>query len=340
MTRTYHPPVSFSNFARLSGGWLIALFIVSRYIADLPAWVALSAVCLFSLPIAGANLYLSNLRHTRKMSLLKEGGWAFRLLRGKWGRTALWVIASWAMSLLMLLQFRSYGRKEWLLLVLLVPIFWLVHIASFRFLNGQLNRPDMILGFTLTVSRRICSGLALLAFAILLWMFGLAHEPASLKEAFRISGARWSNSPDTSMIVGIGVHALSMMDGFTNLMTHGSRKFDSRLPLLLSLPIGGAVFMSACHTFSCFAIPAKEFPKVLLPYSSEDGQPARVSRWIVAHWLIAAGVALFTFVLGFTALEHYLESHQEVSRSLTKFQQFAEKIDRLYRLLRWLWPWG
>ena len=336
----YQPPVPFANFARLSGIWLIALFVVSRYIADLPAWVALSAVFLFSLPIAGANLYLSNLRHTRKMSLLKEGGWAFRLLRGKWGRTALWVIASWAMSLLMLLQFRSYGVKEWLLLILLVPIFWLVHIASFRFLDGELNRPDMILGFTLTASRRICSGIALVVFAILLLIFGLAHEPASLKDAFRISGAGWSNSPDTSKSVGIALHAMSMLDGFTALMTHGSRKFDSRLPLLLSLPIGGAVFMSACHTLSCFAIPAKEFPKALLPYSSEDGKPARISRWIAAHWLIAAGIALCTFALGFTALEHYFESHQEVSRSLTRFQRFAEMIDRLLRLRRWLWPWG
>lgn len=332
VSRDDSPHVRFTTFAVAALIWLLAAYLTSSLIAHWPTWFAMGAVLLFSLPIAIANLYLSVSRQTRRVTFFKPGGWGFWVMSGRLFKTIFWVTASWGMSFLMLMNFWSYSTKEWVLLAIVAPAFWVVHTASYRLLRGELNRPDMAASFALHATQWICAAITLLMFAALIFIWGGGVEHASLSSTIETSRSRLKgNTPDSSL-VALGLQAGTLLDAVKSYLIQGAGKLDSHLSMILGVSGGLLVFWSACLSLSCFSIPRAEFRRVFGPISPDIGCPPLSKLRIAGISAIATFVVLFIYTPTFARLEQYLKEHPAAFDAIKDIQIAAESIDgRLYK---------
>lgn len=327
MTNSEQPPViGFRLFLFLALVWLALAYLAGQQIASLPFGFVVVSVLIFAVPVALSGAYSSAVNQTRVVSYYKPSGRAYKLLSGRVIRSILWVIWALTTSFFMLFQFSTYSSLEWVALLLVVPVYWLAHQYSHRFLSVELKKRYVITDLSIVWARLWCPAIMVVIYAGLILAFSSVQNYASLSEAL---AAKRSGIPEIagSAVAQVALRLMSFADGIKAYLAGDLKQFGEYLPLLLKVIGGYVVFFNACATFACFVIPSREYRRVFGPVSDDDPPaPLPKNRVVLASALITF-VALFIYVPLFAQLESWTRAHPNVNEAIKKLERDAERID-------------
>ena len=318
--------VGFRSFFLMSLVWLALAYLAGQQIANLPFGFVVVSVLIFAVPVALSGAYSSAVNQTRVVSYYKTRGRAYKLLSGRVIRSILWVIWALTTSFFMLLQFSTYSSLEWVALLLVVPVYWLAHQYSHRFLSVELKKRYVITDFSIVWARLWCPAIMVVIYAGLILAFSSVQNYASLSEAL---AAKRSGIPEIagSAVAQVALRLMSFADGIKAYLAGDLKQFGEYLPLLLKVIGGYVVFFNACATFACFVIPSRDYRRVFGPLSDDDPPaPLPKNRVALASALITF-VALFVYVPLFAQLEKWTGDHPNVIEAIKKVERHAERID-------------
>jgi hypothetical protein len=211
-------------------------------------------------------------------------------------------------------------------LVLVVPVYWLAHQYSHRFLSVELKKRYVITDFSIVWARLWCPAIMVVVYAGLILAFSSVQNFASLSEAL---AAKRSGIPEIagSAVAQVALRLMSFADGIEAYLVGDLKQFGEYLPLLLKVIGGYVVFFNACATFACFVIPSREYRRVFGPVSDDDTPaPLPKNRVALASALITF-VAIFVYVPLFAQLEKWTGDHPNVIEAIKKVERQAERID-------------
>ncbi|MDP2821788.1 MAG: hypothetical protein Q8O52_03785 [Sulfuritalea sp.] len=326
MTNSEPPVIGFRPFLVMSLVWLALAYLAGQQIASLPFGFVVISVLIFAVPVALSGAYSSAVNQTRVVSYYKTSGRAYKLLSGRVIRSFLWVIWALTTSFFMLLQFSTYSSLEWVALVLVVPVYWLAHQYSHRFLSVELKKRYVITDFSIVWARLWCPAIMVVVYAGLILAFSSVQNYASLSEAL---AAKRSGIPEIagSAVAQVALRLMSFADGIKAYLAGDLKQFGEYLPLLLKVIGGYVVFFNACATFACFVIPSREYRRIFGPVSDDDTPaPLPKNRVALASALITF-VAIFVYVPLFAQLEKWTGDHPNVIGTIKKVERQAERID-------------
>ncbi len=327
MTNPEQPPaIGVRLFLVKALVWLALAYLAGRQIASLPFGFVVFSVLIFAVPVALSGAYSSAVDQTRLLSYYKTSGMAYMLLSGRVIRSILWVIWALVTSFFMLLQFSSYSSLEWVALLFGVPVYWLVHQHSHRFLSVELKKRYVITDFSIVWARWRCPAIMVVIYAGLILAFSSVQNYASLPEAL---AAKRSGIPEVagSAVVQVALRLMTFADGIKAYLAGDLKQFGEYLPLLLKVIGGYVVFFNACATFACFVIPSREYRRVFGPVSDDDPPaPLPKNRVALASALITF-IVLFVYVPLFANLENLTRHHPNVIEAIKKVERQAERID-------------
>lgn len=326
MTNSEQAVIGFRPFLVMALVWLALAYLAGQQIASLPFGFVVISVLIFAVPVALSGAYSSAVSQTRAVSYYKASGRAYKLLSGRVIRSILWVIWALTTSFFMLLQFSTYTSLEWVALLLVIPVYWLAHQYSHRFLSVELKRRYLITDFSIVWARLWCPAIMVVIYAGLILVFSSVQNYASLSEAL---AARRSGIPEIagSAVAQVALRLMSFADGIKAYLAGDLKQFGEYLPLLLRVIGGYVVFFNACATFACFVIPSREYRRVFGPVSDDD-TPASLPRNRVAlASALITFVAIFVYVPLFAQLEKWTGDHPNIIDVIEKVERQAERID-------------
>ena len=326
MTNSDPPVIGFRLFLVMALVWLALAYIASQQIASLSFGFVVISVLIFAVPVALSGAYSSAVNQTRVVSYYKTSGRAYKLLSGRVIRSILWVIWALTTSFFMLLQFSTYSDLEWVALLLVVPVYWLAHQNSHRFLSVELKKRYVITDFSIVWARFWCPAIMVVIYTGLILAFSSVESYASLSEAL---AAKRSGIPDIagSAVVQVALRLMNFADGIKAYLAGGLKHIPEYFPLLFKVIGGYVVFFNACATFACFVIPSREYRRVFGPVSDDDTPaPLPKNRVALASALITF-VAIFVYVPLFAQLEKWTVDHPSVIEAIKKVEREAERID-------------
>ncbi|MDZ4251254.1 MAG: hypothetical protein U1A72_01605 [Sulfuritalea sp.] len=326
MTNSEPPVIGFRPFLVMALVWLALAYLAGQQIASLPFGFVVISVLIFAVPVALSGAYSSAVNQTRVVSYYKTSGRAYKLLSGRVIRSILWVIWALTTSFFMLLQFSIYSSLEWMALLLVVPVYWLAHQYSHRFLSVELKKRYVITDCSIVWARLWCPAIMIVIYAGLILVFSSVQNYASLSEAL---AAKRSGIPEIagSAVAQVALRLMSFADGIKAYLAGDLKQFGEYLPLLLKVIGGYVVFFNACATFACFVIPSREYRRVFGPVSDDDTPaPLPKNRVALASALITF-VAIFVYVPLFAQLEKWTGDHPKVIEAIKKVERQAERID-------------
>ena len=260
------------------------------------------------------------------MSYYKTKGWVFKIFSGRLIRSVLWIIWALASSFVMLLQFSTYSRLEWLTLGLAIPAFWHIHKLCNRVFSSELKKRYVISSFAITWARWLCPLLLVIVYAVLVSFLSESSNYTSLAEAV---AARRANTPEYagSSVVQIALFLISFADGTKAYLGSSLKQFGEFVPLLLIILGSWLVFFNATATFASFAIPAREHRRIYGPISDDEVPPPLTNVRVAMAGAIVMIVALFIYVPIFASLEDGARHNPSLIASLKNAQIKVEKID-------------
>jgi len=326
MTNSEPPVIGFRPFLVMALVWLAFAYLAGRQIASLPFGFVVVSVLIFAVPVALSGAYSSAVNQTRVVSYYKTSGRAYKLLSGRVIRSILWVLWALATSFFMLLQFSTYSGLEWVALLLVVPVYWLAHQYSRRFLSVELKKRYVITEFSIVWARLWCPAIMVVIYAGLILAFSSVQNYASLSEAL---AAKRSGIPEIagSAVAQVALRLMTFADGIKAYLAGDLKQFGEHLPLLLQVIGGYVVFFNACATFACFVIPLPEYRRVFGPVSDDDPPAPLPKNRIALSSALITFVALFVYVPLFAQLEKWTGDHPNVVEAIKKVERQAERID-------------
>ncbi len=320
---------SWTSFARGAGpvtamyALLLLLGLLATYFLSGAFWHALAAFAAVAVPLSLYALYEAAIAKTLRRERYLREGLFFRLFAGRLliGAVALALVLLAAP--LLLVRLHMLPRREWLLLLLLVPLQLFVFHACRRGLQRE-YKPWLLISAALDWTRFLSPTLLALAYAALL---------------------RWQPAPtadtDLSATVGTALNAVADIDASLALATLARffALFEGTKAYFLahSFEGGRLVFWAAvldfwmlcyflCRALSIALLPRTEWRRVFGPLSDDREVATLGPRRLAVAW------ALFTFVSFFIAVP-LLSSVETQVRGRPELQQaFAATRLRVERI--------
>ena len=260
-SRSWHLP-----FLALAVTWLALTYVVSHTQSMEILHVGI-AMLLFSVPICLAGIYTSTLRQEFRLALFKERGWLYALFSRRLLRTIWWIAISLAMSFVLLLQTQVYTPVEWVVLIIVVPVFPAI-LGVFRRMFLRELRADVATSEALIWARRTCPAVMVVLYVLAIAFWGDLPQPESFKtihEAYTTRVNNWSGSA----LVQVGLSWSIYFDTLKAYALGHLGDLDT-LWALLAIGVGNyAVFYAACLALSCFLVPRDGFVQArLVPRSN------------------------------------------------------------------------
>ena len=322
-------PIRFRTFLAMSVAWLAIGYFTGQYLARLPFGFVAICVFLFAIPIALSGAYTSAVAQTCDVAYYKTSGLAFRLRSGRFIRALFWIAFALTSSFVMLLQFSTYSRLEWVALFCLPPVFWLVQSKSHYFFSGELRKRFVITSFSVFWARWLTPIAMLVLYAVLIWTFDGNQNYASLAEALE---AKRYGFPERagSAVIQLALQLTTFTGALKAYLSSNFKQISEYLPMLLTVFTGYIVFFNACATLSCFVISPNEFRRVFGPLSDVDDPAPLPKNRIAITLAVITFVALFVYGPLFAQLEGWISRHPEFIAVIKKYELKVEEIDDGY----------
>ncbi|MCA1964743.1 MAG: hypothetical protein LDL31_12435, partial [Prosthecobacter sp.] len=179
------PQPSPPSCGRMSAGpwlalaWAAGLWAGLRFLPQMMTWQALASACLLSLPIAATGMYLSAVAQCRRLTWFASQGVLFRWLSGRWLRLCLWSLWAGLAGLFLLLEMRTFSRRDWLAAAATPLVFWPIFAWARRVFRTEL-KPYLVSATALRVAQWLTPGLmVLLTFALARHLGPVVHYESS-----------------------------------------------------------------------------------------------------------------------------------------------------------------
>lgn len=320
----------FSTFGIWAALWLSCAYGASRELtASAFGWVVAS-VFVLAVPMLLYRLYAASVSHAGSASYFWKGTLQRQLLSARHLVVAIvTVFLSIAGSFWMLLQFSTYTKVEWLALVAMIPVYWLVFRQVHHIQSGQLKKRYVLIVRTNLHARWLSVLVVFLLYAVLVCVFFRTQSFSSLSEA--VAAVR-INVPQhaESASVELALRFITFGDATKAYLAGISPALANVLPLALTLLNGLVILYGAGEAFSCFTVPAVEFRRALGPLTDLDVPPPVPRRRVALNSAAITFLVLFVYVPTFAHIERWSRK-PEVAEAIRQVEVAVEQIDgRLY----------
>ena len=316
-------------FFGLALGWLAAAYLIGHMAPKMPFGFTVLSVLFLAVPIMLSGAYTGAIAQVRTLSAFHPRGWIFRLLSKRLLKTVLWGVWALITSFFVLLQFILYTPREWLALLLCIPLFWIVVSASQRVLVNEIKRPYLVTDFAIRWGRLITPVLMVILYVGMTALVDTTQNFGSLHDAIAAQRSGLPTELDSSL-VQTGLQLITLSDGIKGYVFGKAALFNERIPLLLTAFGSYVVFLNACATLASFLIPAREYRRVFGAPSEDDvAPPLTNSRIGWASALMTLGI-LFVYVPLFADLETRSRENPAPIEAIKKVELAVEQIDNYY----------
>lgn len=319
-----------ASFARSAGPvaamlvLLLLLWLVSTHFLSGAFWKALAALAVISVPLALYALYEAAIAKTLRRERYLREGLFFRLFSGRLLIGAVALVLVLLAAPFLLVRLHMLPAREWLLLVLSVPL----QLASFSLCKRLLRneyKPWLLVPAALDWTRIVCPTLLALAYAALLsWR----HAPsAGLDLTAAVEAAlRGVADVDASRALATLANFFALFEGTkTYFLAHVAAE-SGRLVFWAAVLDFWMLCYFLSRVLSVALLPRAEWRRVFGPLSDDREAAALTPR------RIAVACALFTFVSLFIAVP-LLSSVETQVRARPEFEQaFAGTRLRVERI--------
>ena len=298
---------------------IAVVFFTAKEFAVHEFWVVPLSVFLLSIPISLGGMYGITIRQTHRISLFVQQGWIYRLFLGRTLKTLLWILWSLLGSFYMLIQFQFYQLEDWVVFLLLIPVFYLTY-TLFRHIFAHEIKPYLVTNMALIWAGWCAPALMLIIY--IAYLFNFSDMPIYSNLSMAITEQKIAVADMTSS--ALVWHALQFFADFEAIKAYafGSMSLINKHWAILGLGIGSfVVFYNACKMLSCLLIPKQEYLRIVAPLTDAE-QPVAVTK---------SGVAVITAILTFVILFIYLplfaglESEAKQSSELRVFREDVEQ---------------
>ncbi len=281
---------------------LLFLYGIARFAPATPPIALGMVVSALSLASSAVVAYHAVVRKTRKQFELRAEG---RLAKLNEGRKICFIVsflASFWFVFWLVLELPMWETRQWILVVAMVPIFYLILLLMRRFTKREFERPFQD-SRAIIISSGVLGLLLCVGFAVLVW---IDPVPAfsSVQEAYLSSVNPYQDSPVAAFAEIGKFNALSEGIAFYGLSKVAEISFEGyliwRVVLAASALFGFASLLGAC------ALSADDIRRIFLPLESakRENHDFRLLKGYVA--LACTLPILFTalFVVGNMTVEH------------------------------------
>ncbi|MGG7054510.1 hypothetical protein [Nitrosomonas sp. ANs5] len=314
------------TYALLAPLWGLGLYFLAQAFVVSDLWVTAISIFVCSVPIALSGLYLSSITKIQRLTYYASKGWLYRIAKRRVGATLFW--SGWALmtSVLMLLECYTYTDLEWIVFLLVIPLFWSVFQVARSIVAREL-RPYLVTAQALRIARRITPLLMLLLYVTLVMLFVELPHYDSLQEAIH-ARQTVAASPAGSAIVHELSQLLAYFDGAKRYAIGHFGSADAMLAVFLFAAGGFAIFFNACAMLSCLLIPRAEYRRLFAPLSDTETPPPAVPGRIAITMGILTFATLFIYLPGFASLENALRQRSSPFAETRLVLDFmVERID-------------
>lgn len=285
------------------------------------------ALLLFSIPITIYNFYKISM--TKKMQLAKfhTRGRLYNFLSRRNLRYIFWILFSPIISGYALIKMYGFSLNEWLILLLIIPVFKLVYNIIKKQIIKEITE-EYVYIYTLRYTVIISSLIMAFLFPLLVYLLGEYDLSAieSLDDAVKVQLSNYislKSSPVAFAIAskvaffnGVVIYSLSLLSGkwlfFSILVTAGE----------------GFVFFALMSVFALYLLRKNELSIIYLPISNERKKKKKSPRAISALFSI---FLLIFFLFGYMSIEDNLKNNKELIKVLELPQQIAvDMVDGEY----------
>lgn len=322
--------IGFLPFCFLSITWCGYAYYISQKLASLPFGMVLLNVLIFAIPIALSGAYSIAINQTRTVSFYRQGGWVYWLFSRRFIKNMLWIVWALITSFITLILFVSYSKIDWLALVILIPIYWLVLDKSRQFLETEIKKGYVLTNYSIIWARWVCLVVMVIFYAVIIKYFDEQTSYLSLINTVT-EHQKVIMEESGSLTVRLALEISTFKNGFQSWMIQHLGQFGEIWPLLLKAMGGVVIFFSATSTFSSFVIHQHEYRRIFGPISDDDVPAPLIKK------TIALSSAAITFFLLFICLRptFYIEktifAHPEwleaIHATEAQIYNYAEQID-------------
>lgn len=311
--------------------WALLLYYAANAFATYSFWVVSLSVFVFSLPIALSGIYSSTVSQIQRLESFAHRGFIFRLFSGRLFKVIFWVCQAVVMAFLVLIQFHSYSRFEWLIFFAVIPVFWLCFVLCRNIVKNE-YRTYLVTNKALSWSRWLCAGVMVLLYVAVSLGVADSAQYASLTEAIAAQQTTVQDMTGSALVHEIS-NSLAYYDGAKDYALSRIGQQDALTALAL-LGIGSFVlFYNAGAMLSSLLISGNEYRRVFGPLSIAD-QPAAVP---LSRITITIAVTVFISLFVYLPLSAYLEAWAQQSTNVTTWRSEQarlvvrlEQIDNTY----------
>lgn len=318
------PPVLFYLFG--AALWVFLLHTLTKQVAAQPFWLLLSALLVLSLPILMSGLYSSTIRQTWHLTRFNAQGWLYRVFSGRLLRTVFWFCWSPLLALFLLLQFYLWGSLQWLLFLLLIPLFWLNHRLLGRLFGPEL-KPWLLSHYSLLWACRLTPLLMLLIQALLAGLLLTPDHHPSLAAAIAEVRPRFVTLNGSALLRELA-GPLSLYAGMRAYAASLAGSTDYWMAVAISALGSYLVYFSACSSLSALLIPAREYRRLITPLTEADPAPTVRPMQLGLTAAFSLFIIAFIYVPGMAYLEAWAQQSQ-LSRISRNVEAQVLRLDRI-----------
>lgn len=319
-------------YALLAPLWGLGIYSLAQAFVVSDLWVTATGIFVCSVPIALSGLYLVSIAKIQRLTYYASKGWLYGLAKRRIFATLFW--SSWALitSFLMLLVCQSYTDLEWIVFLLVIPLFWGVFQIMRRHIAKEF-KSYLITAQALRIARRITPLLMLLLHAAFVILFAELPHYDSLQAAIRAQQTDAAIPAGSSAII----HELSQLLAYYNGAKHYAighlGKADAMLAGILFAAGGFAIFFNACAMLSCLLIPRAEYRRLFAPLSDAVTPPPAMPGRIAITLGILTFVTFFVYLPGLASLENVVQQRSpRFTETRLALDFMVERIDDSYYL--------
>jgi hypothetical protein len=323
-----------ASFARSAGPVTVMYLLLSffwllstRFLSG-AFWQALLALAAVIVPLALYALYEAAIAKTLRRERYLREGLLFRLFSGRLLIGAIALVLVLLAAPFLLVRLHMLPRREWLLLLMLVPLQFAIYAACRRLLQRE-YRPWLLVSAALDWTRIICPTVLALAYAILLW---LQRAPAAGADLSTTVAAALGDVSDIDASVALSTLAnfFALFEGTKSYFLANAGAEGGRLVYWAAVLDFWMLCYFLSRALSVALLPRAEWRRVFGPLSDEREVPVLTPR------RIAVACALFTFVSFFIGLpllssvETQVRARPEVQQAFAGTRLRVERIGDEY----------
>jgi hypothetical protein len=322
-----------TSFARSAGPvtlmyvLLCIFWLLSTRFLSGDFWQALVALAAIVVPLALYALYEAAIAKTLRRERYLREGLFFRLFSGRLLIGAVALVLVLLAAPFLLVRLHMLPRREWLLLLTLVPLQVASYAACTRLLQHQ-YKPWLLVSAALDWTRFLCPTLLALAYAAVLLM-QRSSAATDLSAAVELALADVADIK-ASVTLSTLANFFALFEGTKTYFLANITAESGRLVFWAAVLDFWMLCYFLCRVLSVALLPRAEWRRVFGPLSDDREVPVLTPRRIAVAWALFTFVSLFIGVPLLSSVETQVRARPDLQQAFAGTRLRVERIGDEY----------